>query len=206
VPDTPAPKAAGGSKGAAFTRKVGPLPVYAWAALAIGGYLVLRKFSSSASAASTPATQPVQPTQSTDASGSGGTAAAPDQSNLLAGLFGNLQAATDINSNLTNALLQNNSEILGFGKETLGLNASLEQSILAGYAPSSSGGGGGGGGGSAPAASIPMAPPPSTPGFSLSKITALSQAKPLVSFTASHPAQFQHLTAIGAGLPPLNLH
>jgi hypothetical protein len=189
-----APKPA--AKGPALTRKVGPLPVYAWAALAIGGYLVLRKFSGAAAGGgASPASQPVQPTQGTDASAGGASSGGADQSGILAGLFGGLQAATDQNSNLTNALLQDNSAIIGFGQTALGLNAQLEQSIISSYVPSGSSGGSGGGS-YAPAPVQQQAP--AAPSYSFSKITAVAQSKPFISFTTQNAGAFQHLANVGA--------
>ena len=49
----PAPTTGGGN---ILTRKLGPLPGWAWAAVAVGGYLIYKQRKASAAAASTPAT------------------------------------------------------------------------------------------------------------------------------------------------------
>ena len=65
------PKKAGKGIGGRLTQKVGPLPVYAWAILAIGGYYLYTRYqSSAATAAATTATTP----STTDTTGTTGTA------------------------------------------------------------------------------------------------------------------------------------
>jgi hypothetical protein len=52
----PAVKAgAAGAKGNVLTRKIGPLPGWAWAAVAVGGYYLYKKYKGSSTAASTTA-------------------------------------------------------------------------------------------------------------------------------------------------------
>lgn len=102
---------------ARLTRKVGPLPVWAWAAIILGAYfLYTRLHSSSATSSSTPAT----PTTDTTGSDTGavGSSSAPDTS----GLSGALDTNTATLDQLTQQLLTMPSygtlgDVTGLGAE-----------------------------------------------------------------------------------------
>lgn len=127
------------------TRKAGPLPVYAWALLAIGGYLVLRKLGGGGSNPAAPAQPATQPLSSGAGAtgGDGGAAAAADAyrsqqgviDDLTAGILGSQQASEVINSNLVSGLMSTTNAITGLGAEALGLNGQLEQAIIGSYVP-----------------------------------------------------------------------
>lgn len=126
-----------------FTKKVGPLPVWAWVATAVGTYLAYRYFSGASASTTTPAATDTTGATGTpvDTSGLGGgtvTGSSPDTSGY--------QPFSDLISQLES---QNASL----------LSAVLDQGGLAGGTTGSSSGsgdgGGGGGGGGATASKSP---------------------------------------------------
>jgi hypothetical protein len=114
---TPA-KAAASNRGLAarFTRKLGPLPVWAWAAVILGLYLVYTHFHASTGAAASTADTTAVPAAGGDgsaqvpSSGQGGTV-----DNLNQDLFDQLGANTAAIDQLTAQLLQNSIATVDMG-------------------------------------------------------------------------------------------
>lgn len=110
-----APSKPPAKKGLNLTKKVGPLPVWAWAAIAlIGGYLLYEHYkgtSSSATSTTTPASTAADPNTDTTGSGSGTSGTIPDQSattpygtahgDTSSQLLSALEAETEALSNLS---------------------------------------------------------------------------------------------------------
>lgn len=161
------PKSSGGVKGV-LTHKLGPAPLWAWAVIAIVGYVLWSKFRSGSSGSNAQATAPASIGSGTSTTGS-----APDTSatsgqgssidNLDAGLLATLLqqdanvfglantavgSLTTVNSNLVTGLLNSQNVIEGFGTTALNNSTLIEQQILATLPKPGSGSTGGSSGGS----------------------------------------------------------
>lgn len=117
MPPPPAPSpppSGGGGIAARFTRKVGPLPVWGWAALILGAYLLYARLHPADTAAAEPVQQAGPASDEgaqVPASGTTGQLAGPSE-DLIAQIYGDNAATIDT---LTNALLTQESLRLSSG-------------------------------------------------------------------------------------------
>jgi hypothetical protein len=130
----------------AISKRIGPLPAWAWAVSAIVVYFLYKRFAAggTSAAATSPAsvatsTQPFQVSTGGSAPASGQGSAVDNVTASLLAAFG--QNLVDVNSNLVTGLLGSQSTIEGLGTEALRQSGAAEQAILYNnYAGNTSGG------------------------------------------------------------------
>ncbi len=146
----PAPGKAAGVKNG-LTKKVGPLPVYGWALLAVGVYLGVKKFGGAATSTATGTATPTASGSPGPSAGGGGgsdgggggnvsgdtllAGLAAQNANLTSGLLGAQQADVQINSNLVTGLLGAFGAVQGLGETALNQSGYLEQAVVNSYFP-----------------------------------------------------------------------
>lgn len=177
----------------ALKRKVGPLPVWAWAVLgAVVVFYVFRHFKTGGASTAATSTQPTANTSTTGTGSAGGTSSPPasgqgsaiDQStaSLLGQMSGNLAY---VNSNLVQGLLGSVSAIEGLGTTALQQEGQIATAVI--YQQGSWGGTDGSRPSSQPA---PTYSPPPSP----SPTSSSTPAPPQIKYVYAPPLDSPHGT------------